>query len=43
MGNAQGEAAAAHETVVRLFEGRFGRVVLAEFPAGSRLTAHADP
>jgi AraC family transcriptional regulator len=36
-------AAAPRETVIRLFEGRFGRVVLAEFPAGSSVTAHTDP
>jgi AraC-like DNA-binding protein len=42
-GSTESGAAAAHETVVRLFEGRFGRLVLAEFPAGSRVTAHADP
>jgi AraC-like DNA-binding protein len=38
-----GAPVAPRETVVRLFEGRFGRLVLAEFPAGSQLAAHADP
>src|SRR5262252_7995615 len=38
-----GTASAARETVVRLFEGRFGRLVLSEFPAGSQITAHGDP
>jgi len=29
--------------VIRLFEGRFGRVVLSEFAAGSQMVAHSDP
>ena len=38
-----GSVVPPRETVVRLFEGRFGRVVLSEFPAGSHVVAHGDP
>src|SRR5882672_4963468 len=40
---ATGSAVPPRETVVRLFEGRFGRLVLSEFPAGSQVVAHGDP
>jgi AraC-like DNA-binding protein len=38
-----GADAGPREVVVRLFEGRFGRVVLANFAAGSQMAAHGDP